>query len=147
MTYPYVKRIAGITTSTSNAYSAGDAIGGIQQVTNISAAGFIQGVSITCKSSQTGQVDVCFYRSSMPNSSIADNVALNISTQDSTSMLPVIHVSDWTSEGTCYLGTANGLAYDYMVPDLNSLYYTLIARGTPTLGSTNDVQVTLTFVS
>lgn len=147
MSYPYVRRTYSLVTSSSG-YVTGDVIGGLTQVQNISPMGFIQGVNITSKSSLTSQVDFCTYRSSMPNSTITDNTAISVSTLDSTSMGPVIHVADWTSQGTPYLGTANGLAYEYGVSDGSSgFYFALVVRGTTTLASTNDIQVTITLVS
>lgn len=152
MSYPYITRSAYIGTSSTNAYTSGNVIGfGINELKNVTRDMFIQTVTINCKSSQqTAQIDFLPFRSSMPNSSFGNLTAVNVSTLDSTSSMSPIHVSDWTSLGTPTVGTANGLAYAIRgsnsdVP--NSLYFALVARGTPTFTSSSDVLVTVTFVS
>jgi len=149
MSYPYLTRNITLVTST-NAYASGDVIGsGINAVNNVPSGMFLQGITITSKSCNTGQMDFLPFRSSMPNTTFTDNSAIAVSTQDSTSALSPIHVSDWTSLGTPYVGTANGLGYVYRVANANLpvIYFALVTRGTPTFGSSNDVEVHLTFVS
>lgn len=149
MSFPYIRKTVALVTTTS-AYAAGEVIGtGVNEVTGLSPGMFIQSVTITCKSCNTAQMDFIPFRSSMPNTTFTDNTAIAVSTADAFNVMSPIHVSDWTSLGTPYVGTANGLAYEYVVPSDASpkLYFALVTRGTPTFGSSADVQVAITFVS
>jgi len=149
MSFPYLQRSIAVGTSSTNAYAANQTIGGLNQIQNVPSGMFIQAVTITTKSCNTGQMDFLPFNSSMPNTTFSDHSSIAISSQDVGSVMSPIHITDWTALGTPYVGTANGLAYVYQVPSNAppSLYFALVTRGTPTLASSADVQVTVTFVS
>lgn len=152
MTYPYLTRSALIGTSSTSAYSTGNVIGtGINTIADMPRGVFLQAVTIVSKSSQqSAQIDFIPFRSSMPNTTFTNLSALAVSTLDSTSVMSPVHITDWTSLGTPWVGTANGLAYEYRGSNSDipaAFYFALVTRGTPTFNSTSDIMVSLTFLS
>ena len=148
MGYPYTTLLSQITCSTA-AFSANQVIGtGINFVTNAPKAGFIQGITITCKSTVNAQIDFMVCNSSMPNTTFTDHSSIAISSNDAFSLGPVISVTNWAYGGTAAsVGTANGLAYQYQTNLIQHVYFALVARAALTVNSTSDIQVAVTIVS
>jgi hypothetical protein len=150
MGFPYITVITNVGTSSTNAYASNQSIGGLNTLTPVPPQGFIQGITITTKSTVSSQIDVMFFRSSMANTTFTNLSSIAISSQDAVSLGPVIHVTDWSYAGTgATVGTANGLAYAYAAGggEQNSLYCALVARGAVTFASSSDVSVAVTIVS
>lgn len=145
----YTTVSVSITTSNSSTtYTAGDVMGtGVNTISTIPSAGFIQGVTVTSKSANTAQMDVLFFLSSMANTTFTDNSAVAVSTQNSSSWVTTIHINDWTSGGTPATGQANGIGYQYNLSGGTAAYFALVTRGTPSIGGTSDIAVTFQILS
>ena len=151
MGFPYSIFVNSVGTSTTAAYATGGVIGtGVNEIYPVPEGGFIQGVTINAKSTVSAQIDVMFFRSSMPNTTFTNASTVAISSIDTFNCGPVVHVTDWTFGSTAAsVGTANGLAYSYSAGTggRNHVWYALVARGALTVNSTTDISVAVTIVS
>jgi hypothetical protein len=134
--------------STSPAYSTGDCIGSKMTFTGICRAaditGLIQKVTVYCKSAQTGAVDLILFHTDPSGSTFTDNSPLAIVVADFDKIIDVIHITDWTSLGTPSFAKADNIASPFVpASGASDIYGALVARSTPTLGSTTDIKVAI----
>jgi len=135
------------TVSSSPAYAANDAMGGLLTFSNAAltsgGGGFIQSVVLNFKSAQTAPTDLVWCgASNMPNTTVTDNAAVAVTGADF-DKCRVIHVTDCSSLGTPSVCAADNLAFPFTLSSGTTGYGFLVTRGTPTLGSTSDVSVSL----
>jgi hypothetical protein len=134
------------TVSSSPAYSTGDVIGTkltfAAAVLAAGGSGLVQAVQINCKSAQTGAVDLILFNADPSASTFTDNAALAVNAADFDKVIGVVHIADWTNLGTPSVAQAGNLAVPFSLV-ATSLFGVLVARSTPTLGSTSDITVGL----
>ncbi len=134
------------TVSASPAYSTGDVIGTkltfAASVLAAGGSGLIQAVTLNCKSAQTGAMDLVLFNADPAASTFTDNAALAVNAADFDKVVGVIRLNDWTNLGTPSACQANNLALPFALVG-TSLFGVLVARSTPTLGSTSDVTISM----
>ena len=134
------------TVSASPAYSTGDVIGTKltfdAAVLAAGGSGLVQAVQINCKSAQTGAVDLVLFNADPSASTFTDNAALAVNAADFNKVIGVVHVTDWTNLGTPSVAQAGNIALPFTLAS-TALYGVLVARSTPTLGSTSDLTIGL----
>lgn len=136
------------TVSVSPAYSIGDAIGGLMTFTGMARAavgsGLLQNASLACKSAQTAAIDLVLFSANPTGSTITDNAPYSLAVADLPKVLTVVHLTDWTSQGTPSFAQGGQLATIYALTlGQTSVYGVLVARAALTLASTSDISVTL----
>jgi hypothetical protein len=149
LSYPYstvTKTVTGVTTA---AFAANQVMGsGVQALTPVPYGGFIQAVQVNLNSTNANQVDVCFFNSSMPNTTFTNGSSIAISSADFASQGPVVNVTTWNYMGTAASnGNANGLGYAFPCDNTSTMYFAVVARGAVTLNSSLGLSVSVTFVS
>ena len=132
------------TVSASPAYSSGDVIGAkltfAAAVLAAGGSGLVQSVTIDCKSAQTGAMDLILFNADPSASTFTDNAALAVNAADFDKVVAVVHISDWTNLGTPSFAQGQNLAMPFTLVG-PSLFGVLVARSTPTLGSTSDLTI------
>jgi len=137
------------TVSASPAYSTGDVIGTkltfAAAVLAAGGSGLVQSVNIDSKSAQTGAMDLILFNADPSSSTFTDNAALAVNAADFDKVLGVVHVTDWTNLGTPSFAQAQNLALPFTLA-ATSLFGVLVARSTPTLGSTSDLTISVNVI-
>ncbi len=153
ITMPRTVRLAASpVVSAAPAYSTGDCMGGLMTLTGAPLCGTIQDVTINCKSAQTFAADLIFYRGNPSATTFTDNAAMALNAADWDKVLFHASITAWSSLGTPSVATAINLGLAYTLAgalptsDQSILFANLIVRGTPTLGSTSDIQVVVRVV-
>lgn len=131
-------------TVSTTAYAADDVMGGKMTFANVAlragGTGLIQEVSLAFKSSQTSPIDFVFCSSDPSGTTFTDNAAVALAAADY-NKCRAIHVTDCADLGTPSVCTAGNLAFPFDLSSGTTGYGFLVSRGTPTLGSTSDVEV------
>lgn len=135
------------TVSSGSIYAAKDAIGGIMTFADAARAtgegGILESVTIVDKGQQMAALDLVLFNAS-PSGTFTDNATSDPSDADLTTVVGVIPfvVGDYFdfSDNSVAFRSGLGIAYDCAA---TSLFGVLVARGTPTYGSTSDVVVVL----
>jgi len=137
------------TVSASPAYSTGDVIGTkltfAASVLAAGGSGLVQSVNIDCKSAQTGAMDLVLFNADPAASTFTDNAALAVNAADFDKVVGVVHITDWTNLGTPSFAQAQNLALPFTLA-ATSLFGVLVARSTPTLGSTSDLTISVNVI-
>lgn len=139
------------TVSASPAYTAGDCVGGLMTLANAVRSGPLSGViafaEVMCKSAQTFAFDVILFGANPTGSTLNDNAAIAVAAADFDKIVGVIQITGtspaaWVNVGTpSFAAVANaGIPIKLAA---TTLYAVLVARGTPTLGSTSDIKFAL----
>lgn len=145
---PTAKRIAATpTVSTSPAYSAKDAIGGLLTFSNAARSSggslLVHAVQIEDKGQQMPDLDLVLFDRSI--GAPTDNAVFNPTDTEVGQCVGVIPIigADWADFSTNSVATRVGLGLE-LVLNGTDLFGVLVSRGTPTFTSTSDVVVTLT---
>jgi hypothetical protein len=147
------------TVSASPAYSTGDVIGQkagggtgaplvfAAAVLSAGGSGLVQSITIDCKSAPSGSpaMDLILFNADPSASTFTDNVALAVNAADFDKVIGVVHISDWTNLGTPSFAQAQNLALPFTLA-ATSLFGVLVARSTPTLGSTSDLTISVNVI-
>lgn len=138
------------TVTSGSAYSAGQLIGGLLTVTGgvrgSGLTGLLQKVIMNTKSAQNSQVDLIVFKSNPSSTTFTDKTTYNLNVADFDKVIGIIHISDWTSHGTPSTGQGSTLALPVKATGSALLYACMVARGTPTFGSTSDVSLSLQII-
>jgi len=132
------------TVSASPAYSTGDNVGGKITLTDVcrtaQGSGLVQSVVITSKSLQTASFDVIFFNSDPSGSTFTDNAAQAIVDADLSKIIGVAQCSTVVALAAESIHQATGLALPFALSGgATTIYAAIVVRGTPTLGSTSDI--------
>jgi hypothetical protein len=142
-----ITQIPGVSTT---AYSAGDCVGGLMTFAGLArtagGSGFVQQVTVNCRTAQTGALDLVLFKANPTGSTFTDNAALAVSSGDFDKVMGVVHITDWTSVGAGSTAQADNLAKPFSLSSGTSGWGVLVARSTPTLGSISDLSVDLRVV-
>jgi hypothetical protein len=138
------KALTATPTVSTGAYTSGDNVGG--KVTLASAcrdttgSGIIQSVVITSKSIQTATFDVVFFSADPSGSTFTDNVAQAVVDADLSKVIGVAQCTTVVALAaeSIHQATAIGLPFA-LSGGATTLYAAIVVRGTPTLGSTSDI--------
>lgn len=142
------KLTATPTVSASPAYTAGDCVGGLMTLSNAVRSGPLSGVlaaiEVMCKSAQTFAFDVIFFDANPSGSTLNDNAAIAIAAADFDKIVGVAQITGtapnaWVNVGTPSFAVAANVNLPLKLAS-TTLYAVLVARGTPTLGSTSDIK-------
>lgn len=141
-----VYSVTAIPVVSTTAYTAGDVVGTKLTLANASrvaaGSGIVQALMLHSKGALTGSFDVLLFSADPTNSTFTDNAALALNVADFDKLVGVVHITDWTSLGTPSLGQALALGLPFKLAASTSLFAVIVARGTPTLGSTSALTLT-----
>lgn len=134
------------TITASSAYATGNVIGSKMTFAGLGriagGTGLFQMASIHSKSAQTFACDLVLFHTDPAASTFTDKTALAVNAADFDKVLGVVHINDWTNLGTPSFAEATQLAMAYKVSaGQTDVYGVLVARSTPTFGSTSDLKV------
>ena len=145
MSWPAAVRVAQTpTVSTSPAYTAKDAVGGLLTFAAVAQtdqkSGVVTSVTIQDNSQQRPSLELVLFNQTFTAST--DNAVFDPSDADLANVVGVIAVNSWSDFNdnsvatvTCYL--------PYVLTG-TSLFGQLVTRGTPTFVATSDIVVTIT---
>ena len=138
---------ATITTSSSPAYTANDAVGGLVTINNfvLSAdqAARLESVILIDKGAQKAQTDLFFYRSAVTGGT--DNAAYAPSDADAAECIGYVAIAaaDYKDHGTSNAVATKALVgLSFALPS-KSIYVQAVTRGTPTYTGTSDLVLKL----
>lgn len=140
--------VSATPTVSTTAYTSGDCIGGLMTFSAVTRgaglAAILQTALIQCKSTQSFAADLILFHTSPASSTFTDNsaIALNAADFDKVTARVPFASTDWSNLGTPSVAEVS--AQGRLVKSVGTdLYAVLVARGTPTLGSTSDLKVVL----
>jgi hypothetical protein len=128
---------------TAGAYSAGNVVGGLITLPNVmlqANAAQLQSVRLTFKTTQSAEFDVSFF-TAKPSTTFTDHAAPSIAAADVTLVQPIIKLTNNSSGlGTDTVYGADNIGRGIYQSQPN-VYAIVTTTGTPTFGSTSDVQL------
>lgn len=132
--------------SASPAYASGDVIGTKMTFAGMAreagGSGLIQMVSVFSKSAQTFACELWLFHTDPAASTFTDNAAFVLNAADFDKVTAVVPISTWYAAGGPSFAEAAQLAMPYkLADDSTAMFGALVARATPTLGSTSDIKV------
>lgn len=138
------KVLTATPTVSTSAYTSGDNVGGKITLTDVCrttmGSGLVQSVVITSKSLQTATFDVVFFNSDPSGSTFTDNGAQGIVDADLSKIIGVAQCTAVVGLAAESIHQATGLALPFALSaGATTIYACIIVRGTPTLGSTSDI--------
>ncbi len=137
------------TVTTSSAYTAGNAVGGLITLSNINRASglsvFIQSVVVNSKSLQSTQFDLVFFNANPTGSTCTDKTTFSVATADAAKLVGAAHVSDWTASGLGSVGQMQQPPIG-ITPSGTAVYACMVTRGTPTFTATSDLTLIVSSV-
>lgn len=143
-----VTNSSALTVTSSQAYTAGQNMGGLITLTSTLRAsaysGLIQKICLTMKSLQTVPVDILIFNANPTSSTITDTQAVVISTTDIASWVGTVHLIDITAGGASGVRTmwqAYPLAMSINTSASTTLYAAIVVRGALTTGTTELCQL------
>lgn len=139
-----VKVVTAAPTVSTSAYATGDNVGGKVTLTDVCrssmGSGLIQSVVITSKSLQTATFDVIFFNADPSGTTATDNAAQDIADADLSKVVGVAQCSTVVGLSGASIHQALNLAMPFALSNnATTLYALMVVRGTPTLGSTSDI--------
>jgi hypothetical protein len=142
------KALTATPTVSTSAYTSGDNVGGKITLSDVCrgqmGSGLIQSVVITSKSLQTATFDVVFFNSDPSGSTFTDNVAQAVVDADLSKIIGVAQCTTVVALAAESIHQATGLALPFALSGgATTLYAAIIVRGTPTLGSTSDIWISV----
>ena len=144
--YSRTSKVAVTPTVTAAAYTAGNVVGGIMTFANVfdsANAGMLQAIRVRAKSVQTAGLKLYLFPSS-PAGTLTDKTAPALSSADVFNAIgPFALGSADSGLGTETTWALEGIGAAIVGASAN-LYGVLVTTGTPTWGSTTDVNVELT---
>ena len=134
-------------TITAGTYSAGYLVGGLMTVANAARVaagkGTIQSVVLTDKAKQDMPIDIIFFQTNLPNSTLTDHVALTIHDTDLLACIGVVKIlaSDYSdfADNSVASKTSQGLPFAAAAGS-TTIYAVAVARDAPVYASTSDLQ-------
>jgi hypothetical protein len=136
------------TVSTSPAYAAKDAVGGLMTFANaagVSAGtGLIQAVTVVDLSQQQPSLDLVLFDQTVAGT-VTDNAAFDPTDGDLANVIAVIPISNWADFNDNSVAYRSGLAFAFKAA-ATSIFGALVARSTPTFVGTSDISVLLTVI-
>lgn len=126
------------TVSTSPAYTAKDAVGGLLTFAGIGAAGVLFGVTVIDASQQRPSLELVLFDRTFTAS--VDNAIFAPSDADLANCLGVVAINSWADFSTNSVAQVSGVALPYLLSG-TSLFGQLVTRGTPTFVATSDIAV------
>lgn len=131
------------TCSTSPAYTAGDAIGGLLTFANAArvsgGSGLVQAVTVMCKTpALIPALELVLFNQTF--TAVADNAAFNPSDADMANCIGVIPISAWADYSLNSIATRFGLAFPFLLTG-TSLFGQMVTRSAITLVSTTDLVI------
>jgi len=139
---------------TAGAYGSGNVVGGLLTVAPFRPAvtgapnqgGILQSIRVTLKTVQTAEFDVYQFSSNPTASTWTDKAAPAINVADVAKVLPPIKLTTPASGlGTHTVYGSDAIARAKTGTTVND-YFVIVVVGTPTLGSTSDLQFCATYL-
>jgi hypothetical protein len=136
------------TCSTSPAYTAGDAIGGLLTFANAArlsgGSGIIQAITLLCKTpALVPAIDLVLFNQTFTNTS--DNAAFAPSDADMANCIGYIPLTAWSDNANNSIAARFGLGFPFLLTG-TSLFGQMICRSAITLGSPTDLIVGLSIL-
>lgn len=133
------------TVSTSPAYTAKDAVGGIMTFANAvgvsGGTGILQAVTVVDLSQQMPALDLVLFDQTIAGT-VTDNSPFDPTDGDLANVIAVIPIAFWYDFNDNSVAYRGGLAYAFKA-NATSIFGALVARGTPTFVGTSDIIVIL----
>ncbi len=129
------------------AYGTGDLIGhavmefNFNMLGKVKKGGFIRSVIITDLAKQSQNLDVVFWATEPTGTTFTDQAALDIADADLVRVIGVAAVTDWKAFADNSIGQLHGLDIAFVLGGGNTLYASIVSRGTPDFVSTSDLTV------
>lgn len=140
-----VRKSVTPTVSTSPAYAAKDAVGGIMEFTNAvgvsGGTGIVQTVTIVDASQQMPALDLVLFDRTIAGT-VTDNAAFDPTDADLANVIGVVPMSQWFDFNDNAVGFRGGLGIAFK-SNGTSIFGALVTRSTPTFVATTDIVVTL----
>jgi hypothetical protein len=143
------------TVTAASAYVAGNVVGGLITLTAFRSSaqgapdngGIMQSIRITSKSVIAGEMDVFQFNANPTNTTFTDKTNPAINALDVTKVLPMIAMATGSSKlGTMTVWGVDGLGRAHVGTAGQSDYFVMVTAGTPTFGTTTDVQFCATYL-
>lgn len=135
------------TVTASSAYASGNVVGGLLVLPNMvrltGGTAILQKVVVDFKTTQTAQLDLVLFANNPTGTTFTDKAAFSLAAADFNRVIGTVHITDCTSLGTPSVCQASGLALPIQGQGSTTVYGVLVTRGTPTYGSTSDIQLIL----
>jgi hypothetical protein len=144
--YTETIRLTAAPVCDTNAYAAGDLIGGKLTLTPAvrlpGFGGIITRITIADKAKQNAAIDVVFFVANPTGTTFTDQAAFAIADAD---LLNAFHVqilaTDYASYSDNSEATVNNLGAAFRLSSGSALYAALVSRGTPTYAAAGDLQL------
>lgn len=132
------------TVSAASAYTAGDAVGGIQTVALYRADGYgsvLNSITVTDAANQKAALSIIFFRSIPGVSTITDNAAFVLAAADIGNICGIVNIAaaDWTTVSGKAVVTKSGLGIIVQADFMARAYVAVVTSGTPTYAATDDL--------
>lgn len=144
--------ITNAMTTSNNAITTGESLGGLQTLTNavrVSGAlgaggtsGMIQAVEVTFSDAiGSGPLDVYFFNANPTGSTCTDNTTFSLVAADRDKVIGIAHVTDFTSSGTPVIAQAQNQAMPFGVASATSIFACVVSRGSITPAGTSNASL------
>ena len=130
----------------TNIYASGDALGGLQTLTDAARegtySGVIHSVVVTDLASQGADIDVIIFSANPSGTTFTNNATLDIADADLVKVICVIQVTNdatFADNGASY-AHGNNCVFSMQGTLSTTLYAAAVVRGTPTYASASDLR-------
>jgi hypothetical protein len=138
----FARTISVTPTINTAAYTAGDAVGGLQTLSGAGRfgvhTGVIHSVVVTDLSDQSADLDIIIFSSNPSGTTVTNNSALDIADADLSKVVCVIQVTSHASFADNGVSFAHGTNCVFESAD-GVLYAAVVARDTPTYAAASDL--------
>lgn len=140
------------TISSGVAYTAGDAVGGVEELVsaarNTQQSGVIHSVVLGDADQQDADLTVIWFTATPAGSTVTDNAAMDIVEADLAKVICVAKIvaADYQDYSATSSATKTALNCPFQLSSATSLYMAIIAVGTPTYTDTDSLKVTTTIL-
>ena len=141
------KTISVSPTVDTDAYTAGDIVGGIQTITSAAAisggSGVITGLTLIDMSMQNVEYDIIVFQQNPSNGTYTDDLAIDVHDTDADFIIGTFTVSPghYVSFTDNSVATLNNINLPFTTVGTANLFAIAVTRGTPTYAAATDVQL------
>lgn len=138
-------------TTSNNSITTGEAMGGLQTLTNAvrvsgslgasGTSGIIQSVMVTFKDAITTPWDVYVFNANPTGSTCTDNTTFALADADRDKVIGVAHITDMVASNTAVIGQAMNQAIPFGVASATSIFACVVSRGTAAITGTANASL------
>jgi DNA-binding phage protein len=131
--------------STSPAYTAGDAVGGLRTLANAvltAGTGVLESITVLDRANQKAALEILIFDANPTAATITDNAAFVYSTDDLKVLARIsVGTADYITLNSKAVALIRGIGAVLKAASGTSLYAAVVTTGTPTFAATTDVQI------